>query len=119
MKKKVIVIDDDDGIREAFHAVLDSAGYDVQIESTPECLKTLQPGSLPDLLLLDILLSGADGRDICRKLKTQKETKSLPVVLISAHPNAEKSAKEAAADDFMAKPFDIEELLQVVKKHTQ
>jgi DNA-binding response OmpR family regulator len=61
--------------------------------------------------VLDVLLSGKDGRELVKYLKTQKETRSIPVIVISAHPTAEASALEAGADLFLAKPFDLSYLL--------
>jgi DNA-binding response OmpR family regulator len=55
-------------------------------------------------------LSGQDGRVICKKLKKFPTTKNIPVIMMSAHPSAEKSAREACADEFIAKPFDIDDL---------
>jgi len=72
---------------------------------------------LPDLILLDVLLSGKDGREIVKQLKSQEETKSIPIIMFSAHPSAEKTAREAGADDFVAKPFHIDFLLAVVAKY--
>jgi CheY-like chemotaxis protein len=72
---------------------------------------------LPDLLLLDIWMSGIDGRDICKELKQKENTKKIPIVLISASREIERSALEAGADDFLAKPFEIDDLLEKIEKH--
>jgi len=64
--------------------------------------------------VLDILLSGKDGRAICRKLKSQADTRHIPIVMISAHPDAEQSVTAVGADAFVAKPFAIDELLNTV-----
>ncbi len=63
------------------------------------------------MILLDVLLSGKDGREIVKYLKSQDETRYIPVIMFSAHPSAEETARKAGADDFIAKPFDIDELL--------
>ena len=67
------------------------------------------------LIVLDVLLSGKDGRAICRKLKSQDETRHIPVVMISAYPDAERSSKEVGADAFVAKPFAIDDVLMTVE----
>jgi DNA-binding response OmpR family regulator len=64
-----------------------------------------------------VLLSGRDGREIVKQLKSQEETKSIPVIMFSAHPSAEKTARGAGAEDFLAKPFDIDHLLAVIAKY--
>jgi DNA-binding response OmpR family regulator len=115
MKKRVLLIDDDEGILDALKIMLESAGYDVQSSLTPSPLFLLSQRSLPDVILLDMLLSGQDGREICKRLKSQKETKDVPILMISAHPNAGISIKKAGADDFLAKPFEVSDLLEKVK----
>ena len=69
----------------------------------------------PQLLLMDMLLSGTDGRDVCRKLKTDPSTSKVKIIMMSAHPDADKSCREAGADDFISKPFDIDHFISVVK----
>ena len=75
------------------------------------------PNGHPDLLLLDIWLSGWDGREICRSLKAREETKHLPIVLCSASRDGERMAREAGADGFIAKPFALDDLLATVARH--
>ena len=73
---------------------------------------------LPDLLLLDIWMSGEDGRDICKKLKQSELTKNIPVIMVSASKDIKESALAAGADDFLAKPFEMNELLGKIKMFT-
>ena len=115
--KKILIIDDDEGILAAFEAMFEDKVYDVQTSLTVEPLQTLQKKDIPDLILLDVLLSGADGRDICRQLKTQADTKHIPIIMISAHPSAHKSVQKAGADDYLSKPFEMDELLKKVQKY--
>ncbi len=117
MRKKILVVDDDQGILDAFEVLLDSAGYDVSLLSDAEQLMKLPVTKFPNLIILDVLLSGVDGREICKQLKSQEKTKRIPIIMVSAHPNAEKSVIDACADGFLAKPFEMEDLLTVVAKH--
>ena len=96
--------------------ILEDEGYSVVPTVDGEYLEKLQIDDLPDLILLDVLLSGKDGRALVKFLKTQKETRSIPVIMISAHPTAIASALEAGADHFLAKPFDMGHLLDIVDK---
>ena len=114
IQKTVLVIDDDEGILEAFEVMLESAGYTVLSSSDAELIHSLTPKQLPDVILLDVLLSGVDGRDICRKLKSDPLTKNIPIIMVSAHPSAYKTIKQAGADDFLSKPFEMDELLAKV-----
>jgi DNA-binding response OmpR family regulator len=119
-ENKILVIEDDRSILDAIRMVLEYTGYSVEIAGNGDtALKDLLNGSngLPRLIILDILLSGKDGRDICRILKQTKATKHIPIIMMSAHPNAETSAFESGADDFTAKPFEIDDLILKIKKH--
>jgi CheY-like chemotaxis protein len=63
-------------------------------------------------------MSGIDGRDICKKLKEMPATSQIPIILVSASKDIAKSALEAGADDFLAKPFEIDELFNIIEVHT-
>ena len=117
MAKKIWVVDDDESILEVLQIVLESAGYDVQTSLNGESLRHLDPQRLPDLILLDVLLSGADGREICKDLNSRENTRRIPVILLSAHSDASKAADGSGANAFLAKPFDVEALIQMVQKH--
>ncbi len=62
-------------------------------------------------------MSGVDNRNICKKLKSKKLTKYIPIIIISANKDTEKIANEAGADDFIAKPFDRNDLLVKTRKY--
>jgi DNA-binding response OmpR family regulator len=117
MLKKIIIADDDPGILDAVGMMLEFEGYQVIRMENCEGLLKIMEQELPDLLLLDIWMSGTDGRDICMQLKASELTRHLPVVMISASYEIGASALEAGADDFLAKPFDIEDLLAKVQKN--
>ena len=117
--KEILVVDDDPDILDALRFLLEFAGYEVKTTEKGEYAENLRDtnGGFPDLIILDVLLSGKDGRLICQKLKSQHDTKRIPIIMISAHPNAKQSAAAVGADDFLAKPFDADELLAMVEKH--
>ena len=115
-RKKILVVDDELDILEFLQVILEEEGYVVLTSQKGEYLEQLHNGGLPDLILLDVLLSGKDGREIVKYLKQQDETKDIPVIMFSAHPSAEQTAREAGAEDFIAKPFEIDELLAKVAK---
>lgn len=114
--KKILVIDDDEGILSAFEAMLVGEGYDVQSSSDVKPLESFTKNNMPDLILLDVLLSGTDGRGICRQLKADPNTRHIPVIMISAHPGAEESIKKAGADDYLPKPFEMDELINKINR---
>jgi DNA-binding response OmpR family regulator len=112
----ILVVDDDPAILDALRFLFEDEGYRVQTSEKGDYAESLRDenGGLPDLIVLDVLLSGKDGRTICRKLKSQDQTRHIPIVMISAYPDAEHSAKEVGADAFMAKPFAIDEVAAMV-----
>lgn len=114
MQKKILIVDDEASIVEAISLVLEDA---FEVASTPRGDHALAKAKSfkPDLILLDLLLSGSDGRSICKDLKKDTVTKAIPIIMISAHPAAREEAQEAGADDFLAKPFDANELLTSIK----
>lgn len=114
MQKKILVVDDDEGILEAFQIMLESEGYDVKLSSDAEELTSHRNGYKPDLIILDVLLSGKDGREICKQLKSDAQTSKIPVIMMSAHPKVDESVKKSGANDFLPKPFDMDELLQKI-----
>lgn len=114
--KKILVADDDPGIVDALELMLQTAGY--QVDTTVDGATVLKiERDLPDLLLLDIWMSGQDGRDICKELKNKENTKDLPIIMISANRDTEDIAKDAGADDFLTKPFEMDELLEKIDSH--
>lgn len=116
-QKKILVVDDEPDILEFLQVILQEEGYIVLTTTKGEYVEKLHDGGLPDLILLDVLLSGKDGREIVKLLKSQEETNHIPVIMFSAHPSAEKTARAAGADDFVAKPFEINHLLSTVARY--
>ena len=115
-QKKILVVDDEPDILEFLRIIFEEAGFIAVTTDKGDYQEKLDSGTLPDIVLLDMLLSGKDGRHIVKQLKSDKRTKHIPVIMFSAHPSAEKTALEAGADDFVEKPFDIDVLLQRVER---
>jgi CheY-like chemotaxis protein len=115
-KRKIMVADDDPAIVDALHLLLEDEGYDVMSTVDGETVPKMK-GQFPDLLLLDIWMSGVNGGDICKQLKHQSHTATIPVIMISANRDTEAIAKASGADDFLLKPFDIDVLLQKIEKY--
>lgn len=116
MKHKILVADDDPGVRDIFNIILVRAGYDIEIkDDANEIFKN--KFTIPDLFLVDRLLSGVDGLDVCRHLKTNELTKNIPVVMVSASPDIGVLAVKAGADDFIEKPFELAYLLKVIERN--
>lgn len=112
--QKILIVDDNSDVLHVMQLLLTSRGYIVEVTTNGEETISLVNQFAPDLIFLDVYLSGIDGRDISRKLKSSKETKCIPVILFSANIFKGGMLAEALADDFVAKPFDIHELLTKV-----
>ena len=111
--KNIMVADDDMGILDVVGSMLEFAGYQVTHSHTADLV--LSTPRLPDLFLLDIWINGTDGREVCRQLKQNAATRDIPVMLFSASRGIERSAREAGADAFLAKPFRMTDLLQKIE----
>lgn len=115
--KRILVIDDDASVLHALGLVLEAEGYDVTTaEGYDGRLKKVATADLPDLVVLDILLSNENGCAIARELKAADKTAAVPIVMISAHPDGQRMAKTAGADAYLAKPFDVDELLGTIDR---
>ena len=113
---KILVIDDDLDILSVMEILLSMKGYNVEVtakgENTFPKIETFKP----DLILLDVLISGYDGRVICKQLKSNEETKHIPIIMFSAHPGAAATIADYGANDFISKPFDVDHLLKKVNE---
>jgi len=116
-KKKILIVDDDIDILEPLQLLLEAEGYEVSTTTKGEQTYTKVDSFMPDLILLDVLMSGSDGRVICRRLKDTARTKKIPIIMMSAHPSAKSDSSGSGADAFIAKPFEIEDLCKIVKKY--
>ena len=115
--KTVLIVDDDPDIVLVLRAMLEDAGYVAVATNTASDLMDVLKRNRPGLILLDMLLSGHDGREIVTQLKARPDTCHIPILMLSAHPTAERDARSAGADDFLAKPFEMEVLLAKVARH--
>ncbi|CAN5616361.1 N/A [soil metagenome] len=116
MKRKVLVADDDRAICDAIALILEDAGYDVTTTLDGRIVYELD-GNFPDIILLDIRMSGIDGSEVCKRLKSQRKTKRIPVIIISANKDTQAIASEAGADGYVSKPFEMDELLAKIEEH--
>ena len=118
MKQHLIIADDDPGIQDVFQLIFERAGYSIEIFSNGGQLMN-NYFEVPDAFILDKQLSGIDGLDICRFLKSQERTKNVPVIMLSANPAIGDGAKEAGADAYLEKPFKIHDLLAMINKYVK
>ncbi|MDM7998521.1 MAG: response regulator [Dehalococcoidia bacterium] len=114
-KTTVLIVDDDEGIRLMVRRML-SEDYTVVEAADGDEAVALTRQHRPNLVLMDILMPGKDGYSACHEIKTDPETKSIPVVMVSAigHKLNERLSAEVGADGYITKPFSIERLLQAI-----
>ena len=109
-KTKILIIDDNEDIVIMLEAMLKMKGYQVAVRTNTVDLQSHLRDYKPDIVLMDMLLSGADGREVCRELKSNKEFAGISLIMISAHPTAREECLDAGSDFFLAKPFEMKDL---------
>ena len=113
--KKVLIVDDDQNILEVAKFILTSNGFEVLTLSTGLNVPEVVLHYHPDLILLDVILPGKLGTEICKELKQIHS--NIPIILFSAHPEEAKTLGTYIADAFIQKPFDIRNFVNTVKLH--
>lgn len=118
IQKCILILDDDQDIRELIQMILvHKGGYSVILTDTPESMEKELSSNQVDLIFLDMLLSGANGLDVCEGLKQSETNAKIPVIMLSAHPKAKELAMNAGADDFISKPFDLQDFFNTIDRH--
>jgi DNA-binding response OmpR family regulator len=115
--KTILVCDDDEPLLELVTELLTDEGYNVECVSDATSIFALVRRLHPDLILLDLWMPGISGEEITLKLKKDPATSSIPIIIVSAHKDTVKIVLKIGADDFILKPFDINELSAMVAKH--
>ena len=113
--KKILVVDDDSGIGEMLKTLLEFYGYQVEVTEKPYETEQLILEKNIDLVLLDMLISGVNGTDVCTAIRKNEATANIPVIMMSALHDAGPKCKKAGANDFIAKPFEMELLIGKIK----
>ncbi len=114
--KKILVVDDDAGISEMLKTLLEFSGYQVAVTQSAAQTQSQVENDNVDLVVLDMLISGVDGTEVCADLRQNKKTSNVPILMMSAHQEAGEKCLEAGADDFIAKPFEMEDFLLKVNR---
>lgn len=114
---KVLICDDDDGIVDVAQIILQERGYDVQTITQSDQIYEQVRRFNPNVILLDLWMPDISGEEITRTLKQNSSTQNIPIVIVSASRDTEKVAKNVGADDYIFKPFDIEELEEKVARN--
>lgn len=117
INKKVFVFDDNTDILELCTIILQDAGYDIKTSSTSNNIIDQVMGYTPDIIFMDNWLPDVGGIDATRALKSHDLLKGIPVIYFSANNDVKSLAEQAGADGYLSKPFDIQELEDIISKH--
>lgn len=112
---RILMIDDDDDLLKITKSLLQRKGFEMDVCSDWDCASKKIKTFNPNLVLLDVFLNNSDGLQICSKLKTSPFTRHIPILVLSGYPRlAETAIYEFGADDFIAKPFEIDEMISKI-----
>ncbi|HGJ64773.1 TPA: response regulator [bacterium] len=118
MAKKILIIDDEPDVIETLEFMLKARGF--EIISASDGLSGLSRAKTdnPDLILLDIMMPGMDGYEVCSKLKRETATKNIPIIMLTAkgESDAVLSAHKSGANDYIVKPYNLPTLLAKLNK---
>lgn len=113
---RVLVVDDEPEITDIVQAFLAEAGYVVEVENSPSAAVVKAREFRPDVVLLDIMMPGVDGYDICQQIKSQPDLGHVPVIFLTGKDRADDMGRsfKVGGDMFIKKPFSCERLLEIV-----
>jgi two-component system phosphate regulon response regulator PhoB len=119
--EKILIVDDEEDVLELVRYNLDKNGYKVETAATGEQAIAKARAKLPDLIILDLMLPGIDGLDVCKKLKDDTKTQNIPVIMLTAKGEETDvvTGLELGADDYVTKPFSPKVLVARIRRVLQ
>jgi two-component system alkaline phosphatase synthesis response regulator PhoP len=121
-KKKILLVDDDPDFVEAVKVIVESGGYEVRVASDGKEGLEAVAADRPDLIILDVMMPVMDGHQACASLKGDKKTADIPIILLTAVADrvttstyTHRDMLESEAEDYMPKPVEPKELLELIK----
>lgn len=111
---KILVVDDDHEIGFMLKLILEHRGFSVSLLERAENLEEIILKDNFMLIILDMLIAGTKGTDICKVLKSNPKITHIPILMITAFPDSEKICLEAGANNFLPKPFEMKELISKI-----
>jgi two-component system alkaline phosphatase synthesis response regulator PhoP len=117
-KEKILIVDDEEDVLELVRYNLDKNGYRVETATTGEEALNKARAKLPDLIILDLMLPGIDGLEVCKKLKNDPKTQNIPIIMLTAKGEEGDivTGLEVGADDYITKPFSPKVLVARVRR---
>lgn len=121
MPAKVLIVEDEENILISLEFLMEQAGYDYRVARTgPEAVQAIEEFA-PDLVLLDVMLPGFDGFEVCQRVRENPATKNLKILMLTAKGRQAEVSKGLAlgADAYITKPFSTQRLLEDVRRHLE
>ena len=117
MGARIMVVEDEEALTELLRYNLEGDGYDVETVMRGDDADTRLKEHIPDLIVLDWMLPGISGIELCRRLRARAETRALPIIMLTARGEESEKVRGLAtgADDYIVKPFSVPELLARVR----
>lgn len=117
MRKCIYVVEDNAAIRDVIEFMLTEELYDVIVSPTATAFWKQMYQQIPDMVVLDIMLPDGNGLDICKQLKCNAKTHDIPVMIMSANNQISKVMAKCPADEFINKPFDLNDFADRIESH--
>ncbi len=116
--RRVLVVDDDATIRRVLTLNFEADGYEVSVAADGEQATELARSVHPDVVILDVMMPGADGYTVLRSLRASPQTDDIPVIFLSARASDEEVFRgwQSGADSYVTKPFELEEVVRLVAR---
>lgn len=112
---RVLIIDDDEDLLEILESSLAFFGFEIKTSNYTDDIHSLVTIHQPDLVIIDYIMGGVNGGEMCSELKQKEATKHIPVIILSAYDKVIKSLGTYGCDAFVSKPFDMQELVNKIK----
>ncbi|WP_285010066.1 response regulator [Pedobacter faecalis] len=115
--KRVFVFDDNADILDLCTIILEDAGYEIKTSVTSNNIIDQVMACVPDIIFMDNWLPDVGGIEATKALKSHPELKNIPVIYFSANNDVKSLAEQAGADDYLSKPFDIQDLEDIISRY--
>ncbi|HEX4373313.1 MAG TPA: response regulator [Puia sp.] len=113
---RILVVEDNPDILELYTIMLGHNNYQILGKNRAEEIEPVIRNFSPDVIVLDMLLAGVDGLDVCKQIKDDPSTRHIPVIMVSAHASGLERSAEAGAEFFIAKPFEMATFLNTISR---
>lgn len=118
MNKHVLIVEDNEELLSLYRDLLEPDGYRLSVLAGSDDIIQHLGELQPDLVLLDFLIAGINGGELCSQIKKNPATSHIPVIMATAYPRLLNSLGHYGWDDFIAKPFELDEFYRVIRKHS-